>query len=168
MAEKKKEAVVEKSGGKKKLFIIIGAVLVVLLIGGGFGTWWFLLRDKPDADKKDPSQQVVVPVVGQPAAIGPMVNIEEFIVNIISGDAAHYVKASLTVELTNEQVKTEVEQRMPQMRDAILLLISNKTYEELQDLQGKKQLKAELLSTVNSFLQTGKVVSIYFTNFVVQ
>ncbi len=168
MAEKK-EAPVEKSGGKKKLFIIIGAVVVVLLISGGVGAWWFLLRDKPvDKDAKDPAQQVQVPAIGQPAAIGPMVNIEEFIVNIISGDAAHYVKTSLTVELTNEQVKTEVEQRMPQMRDAILLLIGNKTYEELQDLQGKKQLKAELLSTVNSFLQTGKVVSIYFTNFVVQ
>ena len=167
MAEKK-EPEVAKSGGKKKLFIIIGAALVVLLIGGG-GAWWFLLRDKPVAkEDKDPAQQVVVPVVGQPAAIGPMVNIDEFIVNIISGDAAHYVKASLTVELTNDQVKAEVEQRMPQMRDAILLLISNKTYEELQDLQGKKQLKAELLSTVNSFLQTGQVVSIYFTNFVVQ
>ena len=165
----KKEAGEEKSGSKKKLFIIIGAAVVVLLIVGGFGTWWFLLRDKPDADdKKDPAQQVVVPVVGQPAAIGPMVNIEEFIVNIISGDAAHYVKASLTFELTNELVKAEVEQRMPQMRDAILLLIGNKTYEELQDLQGKKQLKAELLSTVNSFLQSGQVVSIYFTNFVVQ
>jgi flagellar FliL protein len=57
---------------------------------------------------------------------------------------------------------------MPQMRDAIILLISNKTFEELQDLQGKKQLKAELQSRINSILQTGKVTSIYFTNFVVQ
>ena len=54
------------------------------------------------------------------------------------------------------------------MRDTILMLIGNKTYEELQDLQGKKQLKAELMSNINSFLQTGKVKSIYFTNFVVQ
>ena len=37
-----------------------------------------------------------------------------------------------------EAVKPEVEQRMPQVRDAVLLLIGNKTYEELQDLQGKK------------------------------
>jgi flagellar FliL protein len=89
-------------------------------------------------------------------------------VNIISGDTAHYVKASLTVELTNIEVQSEVEKRMPQMRDSILLLISNKTYEELQDLQGKKQLKAEILSKLNSFLQTGQVRSVYFTNFVVQ
>ncbi len=167
MAEKK-ETADAKSGSKKKLFIIIGAVVIVLLIGGGFGAWWFM-KEKPAPEaEKTPAQQVPVPGLKQQSQIGPMVNIDEFIVNIISGDAAHYVKASLTVELTNEAVKTEVEQRMPQVRDAILLLIGNKTYEELQDLQGKKQLKAELLSKINSFLQTGQVVSIYFTNFVVQ
>jgi flagellar protein FliL len=167
MAEKK-EPVVEKGGSKKKLFIIIGAVVLVLLIGGSIGTWFFLKGKPAPETAKDPSQQVPVPGLTQQAQIGPMVNIEEFIVNIISGDAAHYVKASLTFELTNEAVKTEAEQRMPQMRDAILLLISNKTYDELQDLQGKKQLKAELMSKINSFLQSGQVVSIYFTNFVVQ
>ncbi|MGW8195897.1 MAG: flagellar basal body-associated FliL family protein, partial [Desulforhopalus sp.] len=77
-------------------------------------------------------------------------------------------KASLTVEMTNENAKTEVADRMPQVRDTVLMLIGNKTYEELQDLQGKKQLKAELKSNVNAFLQTGKVKSVYFTNFVVQ
>ncbi len=93
---------------------------------------------------------------------------EEFIVNIISADSNHYVKASLTVELTNEETREEVESRMPQMRDAILLLLGNKTYEELQDLQGKRQLKAEIINRINSFLQAGKVKSVYFTNFVVQ
>jgi flagellar FliL protein len=167
MAEKK-ETAVKKDGSKNKLFLIIGAVVLVLLLGGGFGAW-YLLKQKPGPEEvKSPGQQVPVPAINQQSQIGPMVNIEEFIVNIISGDAAHYVKASITVELTNEAVQGEVQQRMPQMRDAILLLISNKTYEELQDLQGKKQLKAELLSKINTFLQTGKVISIYFTNFVVQ
>lgn len=162
----KKEAV-EKEGSKKKLFIIIAAVVVVLL-AGGIGAWYFLKSKPPAPAEQDPGQNVPVPALKQQSQIGPMVNIEEFVVNIISGDTAHYVKASITVELTNEAVQSEVEQRMPQIRDAVLLLISNKTYEELQDLQGKKQLKAELLSKLNSFLQAGKVVSIYFTNFVVQ
>lgn len=166
MAEKKEE--VGNGSNKKKLFIIIGVAVLVLLIAGGVGAWYFL-KEKPVAeDDKNPAQHVPVPALDQQSQIGPMVNIDEFVVNIISGDAAHYVKASLTVELTNEEVKIEVEQRMPQMRDAVLLLISNKTYEELQDLQGKKQLKAELSSKINSFLRTGKVTSIYFTNFVVQ
>lgn len=165
MAEKN-EAAVEK-GSKKKLFII-GVVVLVLLIGGGGGAWYFLKNKSVPEGENEPGQQVPVPPLGQHSQIGPMVNIEEFIVNIISGDAAHYVKTSITVEVSSEAVKTEVEQRMPQVRDAILLLIGNKTYEELQDLQGKKQLKAELLNRINSFLQTGQVISIYFTNFVVQ
>lgn len=97
-----------------------------------------------------------------------MVAIDEFIVNIISEDGRHYVKASLTLELDKEDVIEETRKRMPQIRDSILLLVGNKTFEELQDLQGKKQLKAELVSKINSFLQAGKVKAIYFTDFVVQ
>jgi flagellar protein FliL len=166
MAEKK-EVAPPQGGNKKKLFIIIGLVVVVLL--AGIGAAVFLLNKKPDPqENKDPAQSVPVPDLNLQADIGPQVNIEEFIVNIISGDTAHYVKASMTVELTNEEVKGEVEKRMPQIRDAILLLIGNKTYEELQDLQGKKQLKAELISKLNTFLKAGKVKAVYFTNFVVQ
>ncbi len=168
MAEKKKEAPETPSGSKKKLFIIIGLVVIVLLVGGGTAAFFMLKKAPETKETKDPTKEVPVPDIHQQADIGPQVNIEEFIVNIISGDTAHYVKTSLTVELTNEEVKGEVEKRMPQMRDAILLLIGNKTFEELQDLQGKKQLKAEITSKINSFLKTGKVKAVYFTNFVVQ
>lgn len=167
MAEKTEDKAPE-GGSKKKLFIIIGAVVLFLLIGGGVAGWFFLKPEPPPPEDLDPGLTVPVPELSQSTEIGPMVNIEEFVVNIISGDSPHYVKASLTVELSSEDVQPEVEQRMPQVRDAVLLLIGNKTYEELQDLQGKRQLKAELKSKINSFLQTGKVRAIYFTNFVVQ
>lgn len=167
MAEKNEDKAAE-GGSKKKLFIIIGALVLLLLIGGGVAGWFFLKPEPPPPEEVDPGLTVPVPELMQSTEIGPMVNIEEFVVNIISGDSPHYVKASLTVELTSEDVQPEVEQRMPQVRDAVLLLIGNKTYEELQDLQGKRQLKAELKSKINSFLQNGKVRAIYFTNFVVQ
>jgi len=166
MAEQKDSA--KEGKGKKKLLLIICIGLLVVAAGGGGAAWYFLKSKPVPEDSKNPGDQVPVPQLEQSAEIGPMVDIDEFIVNIISSDTAHYVKASLTVELTNENAKTEVENRMPQMRDTILMLIGNKTYEELQDLQGKKQLKAELMSNINSFLQTGKVRSIFFTNFVVQ
>jgi flagellar protein FliL len=168
MAEKKKDVAEAPSNSKKKLFIIIGLVVAVLLAGGGTTAFLLLKKEPENKEVKDPAKQVPVPDLNQQADIGPQVNIEEFIVNIISGDTSHYVKASLTVELTNEEVKGEVEKRMPQVRDAILLLIGNKTFEELQDLQGKKQLKAEITSKINSFLKSGKVKAVYFTNFVVQ
>ncbi len=157
----------QKGGGKKKLIIIIAAALVILL-GAGAAAYFLFLKKEPMAEEETNEQAELIQPEINDAKIGPMVNIEEFIVNIIGEDAAHYVKASLTLELTNEAVVEEANKRMPQIRDASLLLIGNKTFEELQDLQGKKQVKAELKSKINSFLQTGKVKNIYLTDFVVQ
>jgi flagellar FliL protein len=48
------------------------------------------------------------------------------------------------------------------------MLASNKTFEELYDMHGKKQLKAELLIEINAILGSGGAVAIYYTDFVVQ
>ncbi len=169
MAEKSQDTsdTPENKRSSKKLIIIISLVLLVLLIGGGVAGYLLLFK-APPPEEKDPGMQVPVPEINTQSEIGPMVNIDEFIVNIISDENNHYVKASLTIELSSEPAKEEIEKRMPQIRDAILLLTGNKTFEELQDLQGKKQLKAELLSKINAILQTGQARSIYFTDFVVQ
>lgn len=172
MAEKKapqKDAKAQEAGGKKKkLIIIIAAALIVVLIGVGAGLFFFMKKDPQQEKPADPGMQVPVPDLNNRSAIGPMVDIEELIVNIIAAENNHYVKAAITLELTNEIAKEEVVRRMPQIRDSIILLMSSKNYDELQDLQGKKQLKAELASKLNAILQSGSVKSIFFTDFVVQ
>lgn len=169
MAEKPDKATngPAKGKSKKKLFIIIAAVILVLLIVAAIGGFFLLNKETPP-EKNDPGLEVPVPEINQTVEIGPMVDIREFIVNIISEENNHYVKAALTIELSGEPAQEELNKRMPQVRDAILLLVGNKTFEELQDLQGKKQLKAELLSKINAILLTGRAKAIYFTDFVVQ
>lgn len=166
-ADKKTEGT-PQAGGKKKLIIIIAAVLLVVLIGTAVALFFILKDDESKEANSTPGAEVPVPELSKDTNIGPMINIDEFVVNIISAEGKHYVKAALTLELTSETVREECNLRMPQVRDAILLLVGNKTYDELQDLQGKKQLKAELSSKLNSLLQTGRVKAIYFTEFVVQ
>ncbi|MGW8195612.1 MAG: flagellar basal body-associated FliL family protein, partial [Desulforhopalus sp.] len=95
MAEKEDTTTVNGSNYTLLLIIII-AVLVILLIGGGASAWYFL-RERPSPQVAQlPSVQVSLPQAEERTEIGPMVDIDEFIVNIISGDSAHYVKASLT------------------------------------------------------------------------
>ncbi len=199
--KKPEDTSVDPGAKKKKLIIIGGAGLLLLLVIGG-AAFFFLKKDKaePDHEKHgEPAAEVHVPDLTPPSSVGPMIEIKDFIVNIISEGDRHFVKAAITIELIdnpapapanvhiapaaggdahgggdgknatmNDAAKSEAAQRMPQIRDGILLLIGNKTYEELQDLQGKKQLKAELTSKLNSILHYGKVKEIYFTDFVVQ
>ncbi len=162
------EAEVEKSGGSKKLIIIIAAAVILLLVIGAAVYFLILKKEPVEESAIQKGTEIAPPAIEQLANIGPMLDIKEFIVNIISEDTPHYVKASLTLELNNDLVAEEANTRMAQIRDAILLLIGNKTFEELQDLQGKKQLKAELKTKINSFLKSGKVNNIYLTDFVVQ
>lgn len=171
MAEKeKKKDEQEKGGGKKKLMMIIVAV-VLLLAGGGAAYYFLVLKPHKEEQQKkieeSKAASLIKPIPDE-AKIGPMVEIKEFVVNIIGEDATHYVKASLSLELDKDSTLDEVSKRMPQIRDAILLLIGNKTFAELQDIQGKNQVKAELKSKINSFLRTGSVTNIYLTDFVVQ
>jgi flagellar FliL protein len=171
MADKEEKKEEPKKGGKKKLIIIIVAALVVLLAAGG-GYYFLVHKPKQEEMKRKQEEEskaaALIKPVPEEANIGPMVEIKEFVVNIIGEDTPHYVKASLSLELDKEATLEEVNKRMPQIRDAILLLIGNKTFEELQDIQGKNQVKAELKSKINAFLKTGKINNIYLTDFVVQ
>ncbi len=151
--------------GKKKLLIIIIIVLVVL-IGGGVGAFLFL-KGGGEEDKISPEEEQAQ-LAAQAQQVGPMVNIDSFIVNIIDSEESRYLKAAITLEVDSEAASQELSQRMPQIKDAILLLVGNKTYTELNDLQGKIQLRAELINKINSILKQGKVKRIYFTDFVVQ
>ncbi len=152
-----------------KMLIIVG-VVVLLLAGIGAGAFFFFMGDSKDeagperaqAEKADFSSEGL-------GMIGPMVEIEDFIINIIDEQQdARYLKAALTLELDRLESVPEVEQRMPQIRDAILLLVGNKTFNEVRDLQGKLQLRAELIARINALLQQAKVNKVYFTDFVVQ
>ncbi len=72
------------------------------------------------------------------------------------------------MEVSGEEVKTELAARQAQLRDAILVLLSAKTLLDVRDQQGKNQLRQEIFSTVGRILPPGKVQKVYFTDFVVQ
>jgi flagellar FliL protein len=142
----------------------IATVVVLLLLSGAAIGGWYYYNNTSRNNPSGPSQPQVETAVN----LGPMVDVREFIVNIISDDNSHYLRTSLTIELSNQAAYDELNKRMPQIRDAILMLASSKTFEELYDVHGKKQLKAELLIELNEMLTKGEAVAVYFTDFVVQ
>ncbi len=169
------DATAEQSNSKMML-IIMAAVAVVLAIGGAAGGYFYGVSkgavaaaaaaattattqgESPKAEAK----------ADEKATIGPLVPFDDIIVNLLDNQDTRYLKASLTLEMDGQAGADEVNARKAQVRDAILLLMSSKTINELRDLQGKLQLRADLMERINGFLQKGKVKNIYFTDFVVQ
>jgi len=170
MADKEKSGDVEKPAKKRSwITYLVIAVALLLLLGGGAAGYFFFMKESPAPAPSAPAAGGKIGPDGQlKPLVGPMVNIDPFIVNILDEQGTHYLKAAITLEMDNQLVLEEVNQRMPQLRDAILLLVGNKTFRDLADLQGKLQLRAELLSEINKILKTGEVKKIYFTDFVVQ
>lgn len=150
-------------GSNKKLIVIIAVVVLLAIIGGGAA--FFLLGDKEQ--KSDPEAEAAA-MAANAKMIGPMVTIDTFIVNILDDEENRYLKAAITLEVDSLTTADEITARLPQLQDAILLLIGNKTFGELRDMQGKMQLRAELLNRINEILSRGNVKRIYFTDFVVQ
>ena len=74
----------------------------------------------------------------------------------------------MELELNADAVRVEIDRRMPQFKDTILTLLSSKTYEDVSSLEGKLQLRAEMISMLNRYLQSGSIENIYFTEFIVQ
>lgn len=157
MAEEQVKEEGKQSGGKKKLIFILIPVLLLLI--GGAGAYFFLTHKK-----KESTKQMVV----APQKLGVMYNLGSFLVNLADKNANTYAKVSITLELSNKKVQQEVVKRLPIIKDAVINLLSSKTYDEIRTPEGKEELRLELIKRINAILVTGGVQNIYFTQFIVQ
>ena len=62
----------------------------------------------------------------------------------------------------------ELDKRLPQLRDAILMILPTKQYADISSTAGKIALRDEIMARLNSYLKKGQITTIYFTEFVVQ
>lgn len=159
MAEEEKT----KRGLPIKLIIII--VVVMLLGGGGAAAWKMGVIDKFFGKEKP---EAIIEKKEEKPDIGPIYPMKIFIVNLMEPMGKRYLKVKIELELDSDKLLPEVEKRLPQLRDAILTMLSSKTYEDISDLTGKYQLRAEIIAMLNRFLKSGKINNVYFTEFVVQ
>lgn len=167
----------EGGGNKKKMFIIIGAAVAAVVI---LGVVAFLLMGKGDGKKAqdDETKTEAKAESGhgggeagaqkEGAAAANIYSLEPFIVNIYDGQDLRYLRVKVEMDVASEEVKTEMEARKAQFRDAILVLLSTKTLLDVRDEQGKNQLRQEIFTAVNNILSPGKLKRVYFTDFVVQ
>ena len=65
------------------------------------------------------------------------------------------------------EFNTEIATKMPIIDDVIITDVSTKTFDALYTAAGKETLRRELLTLLNARLPDMKIISIYFTEFVI-
>jgi flagellar protein FliL len=134
-AEKPAEATPKK--GKKTLIMVIAAV--VLLGGGGGGAaWWFLGRGEPD------EKALAAAAEEKRKAARMFVTLDPFVVNLADRDSERYAQIGVVLEVEGKDANQKVTDKMPAVRNEILLLISSKQAQELITREGKVQLASEI------------------------
>lgn len=95
--------------------------------------------------------------------------LEQFTVNLATpgGTAQKFVRVNISLELQAEESEKEIQAKMPQVRNAIIDLFNAKRSNDLASAEQREYLKEEIRNALNSFMTSGKVKSVYFTNFAV-
>jgi flagellar FliL protein len=159
--------------------LLIAAAFGALLMLAGTGVTVFFLRGdiaallQPQGETAGaetaavPDEEETKPD-GAPNFLGTVFEMEPLIVNLERSQGKRYLKVKMSLELNKELVLQEVQARLPQIRDAILLMISSKAFVDISTVEGKLALRDALVTRINGLLETGFVKRIYFQEFVVQ
>ena len=142
---------------KSKLLLIVVALLVLVLAGGGgFAYWFFAVHSKTNAAPVD-----VPPVYSK---------LDVFTVNLKDPGVA--LQTAITLRVANDDVSADVTLRMPEIRNQVLLLLSNQKSADLMTEGGKEKLGMDIEAAVNKILKakTPKdgVDKVLFTSFIIQ
>jgi flagellar FliL protein len=158
------EGTAEAPKKKKTLLFIIIAVVLVLAGGGGYFAYTKFMTKTPaigevEAEKAKKAAE---------NAVGEMVGLEPFVVNLADPQGKRYLKLKVTIELESAEMLDQVEKANPKLRDMVIMMLTSLTFEEVMTPEGKIRIRDELLERFNHVLRPNRIKNIYFTEFVIQ
>ncbi|MFZ0684518.1 MAG: flagellar basal body-associated FliL family protein [Terriglobales bacterium] len=129
------------------------AALAVVLGAGGIGLW---LSSQRSTSASEGAVEVTLPL-------------ETFVVNLTGSGQRAYLRVGITLGLAHPLPRNQPE-AVPTalVRDAILSVLATAQPEALLNIEGKRQLKDELLKTLQERAPRLAVENVYFTEFLVQ
>jgi flagellar FliL protein len=127
----------KKSGGKLILFAVLGLVLAA---GGAGGAWFALSRGQEPAE---PAAEAKV-AKKKPAKKPLFTTLDPFTVNLRDPRGERFAQIGITLQFEEQDVESTIKDRLPAVRNDILMLISSKQIEELLTVEGKQLLAEEI------------------------
>jgi flagellar FliL protein len=160
----------KKKGNLIKLLLMVG---LPLLLAGGGAAWYFLGNKHAQEEPAPPGKAVPAKAAkAGPSKPPAFVPLDPFTVNLQMEEAAQYLQVGLTLKIADAAYTDAIKLNMPDIRNRILLLLSNKKASQISTLEGKQALTAEIMSetaqALGGSVPAGGISSVLFTSFVIQ
>ena len=140
-------APVAPAPAKSKKLIVIVAVVAVLAIVAAAAYVFMMQRQHSSADgEEEVTAQATVPT---------FLPLDNMVANLSDPGGDRFVQLGITLELADEKTATTVKQYLPSIRSGILMLVSQRTADELLAREGKEKLAADILAEVSAPLGYG-------------
>jgi len=157
----------EASGGSKKMMFII--IAAVLLIGGGAAAFFFMGGDSDEQAESEVSEEEVVVEKGPAIYIGVP---NAITANLPGAKKNRTVQIKMSFLVRSDEAKQSIKQHMPQLKNDMLMLISQQTADELKLPEGRQKLQEAALTTVQKTLTDlvgdPTIEKVLFVSFVMQ
>jgi flagellar protein FliL len=143
LATKPEAAEPDKAPAKsKKMMIIVVAIVVVLALVAGGG--WFYISKQRAAAAEEGDEETSAPA----KAVGPptFLPLDNMVVNLADPGGEKVAQVGITLEIVDAHGVDTVKVYLPAIRSGILLLISQRTAEELLTREGKEKLAHDILA----------------------
>lgn len=140
------DASAPKPKGKK--MIIIGAVVMLLLIAAA--AFW-MLKGRNSGDEAEEGAAPAPAAHAKPKAGTPptFLPLEAMVVNLADPGGEKFAQIGITVEVMDQKVSDQVKAYLPSIRSAVLMLVSQRTSEELLSREGKEKLATDIRREVS-------------------
>ena len=93
---------------------------------------------------------------------------ESFTVNLADSRSSHFAAIDVAIEVEDPNATEQVTRLRPKIRDFINVVLSSKTYEQIESVDGREFLREEIRNKINGYLTRGQIKNVFFTKFVIQ
>lgn len=134
-----------KPAKSKKMLIIILVAVLVLALGGGGAFFYISKQRAAEAEESEDGGSAKSSAKAAPKAAPAYLPLDSMVVNLADPGGERVAQVGITLEVVDAHAADSVKAFMPTIRSGILMLISQRTADELLKPEGKQQLAKDIL-----------------------
>ena len=165
----------EKKDSKFMMLFILQGITLIALIGLGVFVFLNPAKISPTVNSSALNNKMLAEEIKKKEKKQEVKKEEEvicsldpFIVNLMDNGGRRYLKVKMDFVLSSKDAQEEIKKKTSEIRDIVIMTLSGKTFNDIASLEGKIRLRDQIKENINKILAFGRVLKIYFTEFVVQ